>query len=259
MKYKDGYVAFIDVLGFSTYVSDEENSNGTHDLFEFVRKFCYLFNTSPELKINVSFFSDSIVLTADELERLVAPIYIAESYLKDKLGLLFRGGICYGKYYHKDGVTFGPAVVSAYKLEGKANYSRIILDPTIQLPKETSLIFFQDIDGYTCLNPMSNILNEPIAYGPEGAVYPKGDINEIISSCFTKHRNAIIEQISKNKGTPVIDKYLWRARAFNYTCSLIADLPDGEPIYEAINFVANEQLRHLLKNQLITENDILKC
>jgi len=259
MKYKDGYVAFIDILGFSAYVSDENNANGTNDLFDFVRKFSYLFNTSPDLKIDVSFFSDSIVLTANELEDLVTPIYIAESYLKDKLGLLFRGGICYGKYYHNDGVTFGPAVVSAYKLEGKANYSRIILDPTIQLPEEKSIIFYQDIDGYTCLNPMSSVLNEPIAHGPEGAVYPKGNINEIINSCFTKYRNDIIEQISKNKGTPVIDKYLWRVRAFNYTCNLIADLPNGEPIYEAINFVANEQLRHLLKNQLIVEDDILKC
>ena len=44
MEYKEGYVAFIDILGFSTYVSNEENANGTYDLFEFVRKFCYLFN-----------------------------------------------------------------------------------------------------------------------------------------------------------------------------------------------------------------------
>lgn len=259
MTYKDGYVAFIDILGFSTYVSNENNANGTNALFDFVRKFSDLFNTSPDLKIEVSFFSDSIVITANELEDLVAPIYIAESYLKDKLGLLFRGGICYGKYYHNNGVTFGPAVVSAYKLEGKANYSRIILDSTIQLSEETSIIFYQDIDGFTCLNPMSAILNEPIAYGSEGEVYPEGNINEIISSCFAKHRDAIIKQIAKYKGTPVIDKYLWRVRAFNYTCNLIADLPNGEPIYKAINFVANEQLKHLLKNQLITEDDILMC
>ena len=82
---------------------------------------------------------------------------------------------------------------------------------------------------------------------------------EIENSTYNNACIFIIEQISKNKGTPVIDKYLWRVRAFNYTCNLIADLPNGEPIYEAINFVANEQLRHLLKNQLIVEDDILKC
>lgn len=259
MEYKEGYVAFIDVLGFSTYVSNAENANGTYNLFEFVRKFCYLFNSSPELKVNVSFFSDSIVLTADDLEKLVAPIYIAESYLKDKLGLLFRGGICYGKYYHDNGVTFGPAVVSAYKLEGKANYSRILLDEKIQISEEKSIVFYRDIDGYLCLNPMSTILNEPIAYGPEGEVYPEGNINEIINECFSKQREIIIRQISKNKGIPVVDKYLWRVRAFNYTCNLVANIPDGETIYEKIKFTSNEQLRGLLKKQLISEEDILLC
>ena len=258
MEYKEGYVAFIDILGFSAYVSNEENVNGTCNLFDFVRKFCDLFNNSSKLKVNISFFSDSIVLTADELEDLITPIYIAESYLKDNLSLLFRGGICYGKYYHNDGVTFGPAVVTAYKLEGKANYSRILLDEKIQISEEKSIFFYRDIDGYICLNPMSYILNEPIAYGPEGAVYPKGNINEIINNCFLKQREILIELIKKNKGTPVVDKYLWRVRAFNYTCNLIADLPNGETIYEKINFKANDQLKGLLKRQLIVEDDIVK-
>ena len=198
-------------------------------------------------------------MTTDELEKLVAPIFIAESYLRDKLGLLFRGGICYGKYYHDNGVTFGPAVVSAYKLEGKANYSRILIDEKIDIPDEKSIVFYRDIDGYLCLNPMSIIMNEPIAYGPEGEVYPEGNINEIINDCFSKQREFLMEQIAKNKGTTVVDKYLWRVRAFNYTCNLIADIPDGETIYEKINFSANEQLKGLLKKQLILEADILKC
>jgi len=259
MKYKEGYVAFIDILGLSTYISNEENANGTYDLFEFVKKFCYLFNTSPDLKINVSFFSDSIVLTADELKKLVVPIYMAEFYLKDKLDLLFRGGICYGKYYHDNGVTFGPAVVSAYKLEGKANYSRILLDEGIEISEEKSILFYRDIDGYLCLNPMSAILHESVAYGPEGAVYPEGNMNEIINNNISKQRDVILKQIAKNKGSPVVEKYLWRVRAFNYTCNLIADIPYGETIYEKINFTANEQLQKSLKKQLITEEDILKC
>ena len=103
---------------------------------------------------------------------------------------------------------------------------------------------------------MSTILNEPIAYGSEGEVYPEGNMNEIISNCFSKQRNYLIGQIAKNKGTSVIDKYLWRVRVFNYTCNLIADIPDGVTIYDKINFAANEQLKGLLKKQLITEEDI---
>ena len=46
MEYSEGYLAFIDILGFSKYVSTDENGPKTYDLFEFVKKFCYLFSTS---------------------------------------------------------------------------------------------------------------------------------------------------------------------------------------------------------------------
>ena len=36
MKYTEGYVAFIDILGFSKFIEIEENGENTFDLFEFV-------------------------------------------------------------------------------------------------------------------------------------------------------------------------------------------------------------------------------
>ncbi len=74
MQYTEGYVAFIDILGFSNYVNNADNGNQTLYLFEFVEQFCYLFNTSPSLKINVSFFSDSIILSSCSLDKFVIPI-----------------------------------------------------------------------------------------------------------------------------------------------------------------------------------------
>ena len=106
MQYTEGYLAFLDILGFSKFVENEKNGQATADLFEFVNKFGYLFNTSPNLHVQISFFSDTIIITTNELDRLVLPIYIAELYLKDKLGLLFRGAIVYGKYYHKKGASY---------------------------------------------------------------------------------------------------------------------------------------------------------
>ena len=252
MEYTEGYLAFIDILGFSTFVSDDKNANKTHDLFEFIKKFCYLFNKSPQLDVNVSFFSDSIVLTANNLDSLVVPIYIAESYLKQELGLLFRGGICYGKYYHEKGVTFGPAVVKAYRLEEQAVYSGIIIDREIDLPFENSILYFRDTDGWTYLNPMSTIL-------PDEPVYPDQNFNEDINSCFTTFRKEILHNISKYKGTRVLEKYLWRVRPFNYTCNLLADLPCGEVLYESSNFSMNQPLKDMLRQQIITETDIDHC
>ncbi|MBQ6929245.1 MAG: hypothetical protein IJN27_02945 [Oscillospiraceae bacterium] len=157
-------------------------------------------------------------------------------------------------------MTFGPAVIAAYKLEGKAKYSRILIDEKICLPEENSIIYYRDPeDGYLCLNPIGVILSDPISYVAEGEVYPEGDMNEIISNCFLKQRKMILKQISRYKNTTVIDKYLWRVKAFNYTCNLIIDIPNEEVIYKKINFVSNQQLKELLKNQLIVEEDILKC
>ena len=57
MKYTEGYVAFIDILGFSKFIEIEENGENTFDLFGFVKRFCRLFNSSNKLNVNVAFFS----------------------------------------------------------------------------------------------------------------------------------------------------------------------------------------------------------
>ena len=49
MEYTNGYVAFIDILGFSNLVSNEQNADKVKDLFEFVEKFQYLFNSTSKL------------------------------------------------------------------------------------------------------------------------------------------------------------------------------------------------------------------
>lgn len=258
MNYVQGYVAFIDILGFSTYVSDEQNADKTKDLFTFVEKFRFLYNTSPKLHTKVSFFSDSIVITSDQLESIILAICIAESYLKENLGLLFRGGICYGKYHHDNNTTFGPAVISAYKLEKTAVYSRIILDNQVQPQCDMELLTFIDIDGKKCLNSYGLMIDEMIPYGSEGAESPEGDITEIIADTFAKHKSKLLSQIQQYKGTDVVSKYLWRIRPYNYTCDLLLDMPCGEMLLRKIGYSVNEDLKKKIGLLKITENEIMR-
>ena len=257
MEYTMGYVAFIDVLGFSAFVSKEENGAKTAELFSFVKNLCYLFNSSAKLNVEISFFSDSIVISAKELESLVMPILLAESYLQDKLGLLFRGGIAYGKYYHKDGVTFGPAVIEAYKLENAAIYSRILIHKEIEIPEDINVHYFKDIDGYVCINPMAAILNEIEVYGPDGIQYPEGDIVEAIKNKVVVHREKILAGIQRYIGSSVVEKYLWRIRTFNYTCRLFAEIPCGTIIYEAIGYAIDEGFKEMFASKIIKEDEII--
>lgn len=254
MEYTEGCLAFLDILGFSHYVGSEENFEKTYKLFEFVKKYCWFFNTSPQLKVEVSFFSDTVVITAKEFENLIIPIYMAESFLKKELGLLFRGGIVYGKYYHKDDTTFGPAVVAGYALEKSAVYSRILIGDNV-VSEDDSLFHFVDIDGYRCLNPFGTILTEILASAPDGIVYPENITQQIVER-FEESRCELLEQISRNKGTPVIDKYLWRIRAYNYTCKYVIKMPNKEIIYPEVNYMMNEELRKAISNMVISLDEL---
>lgn len=256
MEYSEGYLAFIDILGFSKYVSNNANCEKIYDFFDFIKKFCYLFNSSPELEVQASFFSDTIVITAKKLDKLLIPIYIAESYLKNNLELLFRGSIVYGKYYHKDETTFGPAVVSGYALENKAVYSRILLDENICVPYEASIFHFTDIDGYRCLNPFGMVFTEILSSAPERIVYPES-IDDELENVFSTKRTELLKQIKQHRGTPVVDKYLWRVRPYNYTCNYVLSIPPNEVIYKDIGYSINDKLKEKISKLIISENDVL--
>ena len=70
MEYTEGYLAFLDILGFSKFVEDEKNGQATADLFKFVEWFSDFFNKDSKHKVNVSFFSDTIIITSEEFQGL---------------------------------------------------------------------------------------------------------------------------------------------------------------------------------------------
>ncbi len=255
MEYTEGCLAFLDILGFSQYVGSEENFDKTYKLFEFVKRYCWFFNTSPQLKVEASFFSDTIIITAKEFDDLILPIYMAESFLKKELGLLFRGGIVRGKYYHKDDTTFGPAVVEGYALEKKAVYSRILLGNNVVDQDDKSIFHFVDIDGYRCLNPFGTVLTEILASAPDGIVYPENITQKVVEQ-FSERRKELLNQIQRNKGTSVVDKYLWRVRAYNHVCKFVMNIPNEEMIYEEVEYAMNEELREAVTKLIIPFDEL---
>lgn len=220
MEYTNGYVAFIDILGFSNLVSNEQNADKVKDLFEFVEKFQYLFNSTSKLNTNVAFFSDSIILSTnnqpkDNLVMLFWAIWIAESYLYQHTRLFFRGGITKGLYYHKGSTAFGPTVVNSYQLEKQAVYSRILIDDEIvSTMDEVPLNIMKDTDGKYCFNPYSIGL---LRKTPEGTNPTKQQIFESIS----EERKLLLEAINANLYSKVSEKYLWRIVPFNKICEIL--------------------------------------
>jgi len=124
-KYEQRAVLFLDVLGFKRLIDLKRE-----DLVEEA-----LMVTSAQYQSNyeISAFSDNMAVSL-KFERgyeLLDLIHFA-SYLAWHLlhkGVMSRGGVAVGELFHKNGIVYGPALVSAYQLESQvACYPRIVLE-----------------------------------------------------------------------------------------------------------------------------------
>lgn len=252
-NYKEGYVAFLDILGFSNYVKSNENdARSIEELFEFVDKLKQIFNSKSGIELD--FFSDSIILMTDryEFNNFLFPIWMAETYLSQEFGLLFRGAITKGKYYHDSVNTFGPAIVTAYELESrKAKYSRIILDDESVPKEECWLDVFMDIDGVRCLNNYSFALFPDIPQEYNGTEYSREEMFKMLTNSLGEIRNNIFNLFELKYGDECsrehMDKYVWRSVPFNYLCDYICENPDEieylEKHYSKFNETEKEKIQ----------------
>ncbi len=159
-NYEKRIVAFIDILGFKELVKESEKDSAKLDLIYESLTFLKTME-KPEswdlnlIKIEESFkskaldlkekvsctnFSDSILISVkveeDKVSAAFSTLVANLSFIGLKLminGILFRGGITYGKLIHNEnGVVMGQGLIDAYNLENKiAKYPRIILSKKI--------------------------------------------------------------------------------------------------------------------------------
>jgi hypothetical protein len=146
-QYEDCVVAFLDILGFSTFVDESvSNSETLENLIQAMqavhaipageKKVSTVGGTQRTIDIRRRFFSDSLVFfhrtKPDDIPQLLFLI----RYIQDQLwenGYCLRGSIVLGKMYwmqRDDNVTVGPGLIEAYKAESEtALYPRITVSP----------------------------------------------------------------------------------------------------------------------------------
>lgn len=66
------------------------------------------------------------------------------------------------------------------------------------------------------------VFNGMDTFGNERVGYPDKDPAKHHLKCFTETREKILSAIKEHWGTPVVEKYTWRIRPFNYMCEQIA-------------------------------------
>jgi hypothetical protein len=129
-----GYVALLDVLGFSELIARESRSMELERYFDAIDE-----ATNKMEGVEYVLFSDTIVINApsrspEDLLQILQACSFAMHYLL-KEGLAVRGAISYGSYYRsrsqKGVVIAGPAFIEAYHFEKAQNWVGIALAPSI--------------------------------------------------------------------------------------------------------------------------------
>lgn len=168
-SYEERFLAFIDVLGFADLVS--RSSKSAEIVEQLSRTMSMLSDLassarSEELGIETTSFSDTIVisspLSSDALIRLLE-IVEEISFELFSSNMLLRGAVVRGMVLHTPKFVFGPALVSAYRLETSTSFHpRIMIDPGVHaaieaFPDRSRFGRFLVVDSYDVpyINPFS--------------------------------------------------------------------------------------------------------
>ena len=174
VDYNLRYVAFIDVLGFSDLVLEADvKPELRRGIVWIIRKLRETLSENQKEDFKVTQFSDCIVLSALPTTYGLHLVFTGVRMLFENLvqrNVLLRGGICLGNAVHDSETLFGPALVTAYKLDRPGSPPRITLDATIVDNLATSGLnetFNYDIehdhaDGTAMLHTLRDFEN----YGP---------------------------------------------------------------------------------------------
>lgn len=158
MPYTESVVTFLDILGFGSMVSDEEQFDKIARTLNRLQEWTQFEDFQTEgFEQRATNFSDCcvrstpIVKSTGEsnsfgiLSHEILDLVHAQLNLIGTESVLLRGAVTVGSLHHEEDQVFGPALVRAYYLETDvAQYPRIILDPRLIHRMKTTEDFVAD-------------------------------------------------------------------------------------------------------------------
>lgn len=242
--YKKAVITFIDILGFSDFVS-RADAKAINKVLDAVKK-----STSPLLldeeiekddHAEVLSFSDSIVRiriietsankeypTGLLFQELISLVY-AQVELID-FDIIIRGGVSVGDIYFSGGRVFGPGLIRAYELESKyALYPRIIIDPTLIQEYKTNKLL--KAKWHTVEDELE-ILGGLLKQGDDGmwfidyatAVEQELDEPEMYPIFLNRHKEVILAGAKNHTElNSVLRKFIWMAYYHNHIVNNLRD------------------------------------
>jgi hypothetical protein len=140
--YREKYVAFIDLLGFSQLIAkvaaDVVERHRVIEALKIVKDTCC---HNPAIDMRFTYFSDCIVLSAKRSPHALWEIFQSIELLTFNLlqyDVFVRGGLTVGLTHHSEHFVFGTSVIEAYDLERKrACQPLVLLSPDVVKDIET--------------------------------------------------------------------------------------------------------------------------
>ncbi|WP_026451440.1 hypothetical protein [Aequorivita capsosiphonis] len=247
MNYEYRICCFIDILGFSNHINstideDEkdvvEKINNIKRVIDIAESILIEYDSGLSTSKMVTQFSDSFVVSFKIEERsevfysILDFLHIAFEFANK--GYLTRGGISVGKLLHTDKYVFGPALVSAYKLESKiANFPRIILDPDVmEVAKNFPLRINSSEEEMESLMGCLNLDSDGYYYIDyiESTVEELDEHNYDLIPYLTNLKK-LIEEGLRSKNKDVLIKNRWLKEKYNsYIIKILDNISDWDDI-----------------------------
>lgn len=272
-KYSYRFVCFMDMLGCKKLVWESDTSHDAFkqvkkiaSVFKEEQKkyatnhWCNNFTFSipkngfvkdhylseEDIGVDMSMFSDSIIISYElsdsglflDWYRQIFQVFNDICRLQFELatkGIFLRGGLSFGKIYHKENVCFGPALINSVMLESKyAKYPCVAVDKPIIEKIQSDMNSDLEDDyalGYKIPHKLKEFAEELfLDYLSRTDNFNRTCDKQPVfmldwftsrfiqsSSNISRIRPAIIAELKKENDEPVAEKYRWLARYFNQT------------------------------------------
>jgi hypothetical protein len=137
LRYRKRWFCYLDLLGFTTFVKDNNIGSVINIYHEVLTKLSKNANVVPTNRITYSWFSDTfIIYSRSDSEKEFAVIEgVGRRFFQDLVlnGIPVRGAITHGGLYSQSSknIFVGPALIEAYLYAESQNWLGFVLTPSV--------------------------------------------------------------------------------------------------------------------------------
>ena len=202
-----GVVAFLDVLGFSSFVAADAKSSVPVHLERIIAALRDARSSAYAKELEVRAFSDSIVISAQLRPEAIFGLFLAVIDLQRRFmtkGVLIRGGIAFGKHHSSPDAIYSEALIRAYELErDQARFPRVLVDSDL-------LDWFSNDQATT--SKMSVEINSRLLRDRDNLVF----LSYLEADILDAHMKLLLSYNVENVTASVLEKLQWLASYHNY-------------------------------------------